>query len=231
MIGRFWRVSMSPTGASCCEGDLPRLDRLVGVGRAQVDEARRGPQDGEMLDRLVRGPVLADAHAVVREHVDDRQLHERGEPHGRAHVVDEHEERGHVGPQAAVRGHAVAHGGHGELAHAEVEVAAPRRGSLLVGHVRDPRVVGRRQVGRAADERRQMRRHGVDDLAGGGAGRDRLVVRREDRQIGVPALGAACAPRRRPSSGLGPRRRRATPRSARSTPHARRRHACPPRCC
>ena len=117
-----------------------------------------------MLDGLMRGAVLAETDAVVREHVDHRLIHERREPHRRTHVVCEHEERGDVRPQAAVQHKAVGDGGHGVLAHTEVQVAARRRRRLLGLLTLDPGVVGGRQVGGAADEARQMRRHGVDDL-------------------------------------------------------------------
>ena len=36
--------------------------------------------DGQLLDRLVRRAVLADADRVVREDVNDRQLHQGAEP-------------------------------------------------------------------------------------------------------------------------------------------------------
>jgi hypothetical protein len=50
-------------------------DDLVGVGRPQRDEAGDGAQRDELLDRLVRRTVFADADRIVREDVDDRQLH------------------------------------------------------------------------------------------------------------------------------------------------------------
>ena len=52
-------------------------------GRITI-RSRHRPQRGELLDRLVRGPVLADADRVVREDVDDRQLHQGAEPDGAA---------------------------------------------------------------------------------------------------------------------------------------------------
>ena len=60
-----------------------------------------------MLDRLVRRAVLAEADRVVREHVDDAQLHQRRHAHGVAPVVGEHEERAAVGDEAAVQREAV----------------------------------------------------------------------------------------------------------------------------
>ena len=45
-----------------------------------------------MLDRLMRGSILAVAHGVVGEDEDGRQLHEGGEANGRPRVVAEYEE-------------------------------------------------------------------------------------------------------------------------------------------
>ena len=52
---------------------------LVGVGRAQGDEPGDRAQRRELLDRLVRRAVFADADRVVREDVDDRNLHQRAQ--------------------------------------------------------------------------------------------------------------------------------------------------------
>ncbi len=55
-------------------------------------ECVSGPEDMEighhahgpgLLHRLMRGAVLAEVHRVVREHVDDLLLHQRGEAHRR----------------------------------------------------------------------------------------------------------------------------------------------------
>ena len=91
-----------------------------------------------MLDRLVGGAVLAEADRVVGPHVGDRQLHERRQPDGGAHVVGEHEERAAVDPGAAVQGDAVHHRAHAVLADAEVQhpavdVAGEVLGGLLLG--------------------------------------------------------------------------------------------------
>ena len=58
----------------------PRLDHLVGVARPQGDETRNGAQAGELLDRLVRRAVLAQADRIMGEDVDRRQLHQGGQP-------------------------------------------------------------------------------------------------------------------------------------------------------
>ena len=51
----------------------------------------------QLLDRLVRRTVLTHADRIVREDEEDRQLHQRGQPHGRAHVIAEDKERARVG--------------------------------------------------------------------------------------------------------------------------------------
>ena len=51
---------------------------------------------GQLLDRLVRRAVLADADRIVREDVDDRDLHDRAQADGRPRVVAEDEEAGAV---------------------------------------------------------------------------------------------------------------------------------------
>jgi len=74
------------------------------------------------------------------------------------------------------------------LADAEVEVVAGVGGGE-VGQPLDQRLVGRRQVRRAAEQLRDVGRDGVEHLAGRGAGGDRLVGGLEGRQRGFPAVG------------------------------------------
>ena len=65
---------MSAVGPVGVDGHLPGLGRLVGVGRADHPQLGDGPQGGHVLDRLVGGAVLAHAHRVVGERVDDLGL-------------------------------------------------------------------------------------------------------------------------------------------------------------
>ena len=157
-----------------------------------------------MLHALVRGAVLAQADAVVREDVDHAQPHQRGHAHRVAAVVAEGEEGAAVGDEAAVQRHAVERCRHAEFAHAPGQVVArtvaPGHGAALeVGEV------GAREVGRAAEQLGQQRRQRIQRvlarLAGGdgvGPGGDGLEQRREPackvcRQI---ALHAALERRR-----------------------------------
>ena len=92
--GRFWRVSASTLGRSLrFERELPALGGLDRVGRAEHQQVRDRAQRGEMLDRLMRRAVLAEADRVVRHHVDDALAHQRGEADRRAAVIGEHQER------------------------------------------------------------------------------------------------------------------------------------------
>jgi hypothetical protein len=81
MVGRFCRLSASAVGRSVCSS-APRHAQAVSLASAGRDhvEAVDGAQRGQVLDRLVRRAVLAEADRVVRPHVDDRQLHQRGQP-------------------------------------------------------------------------------------------------------------------------------------------------------
>ena len=57
-----------------------------------------------MLDRLVRGAVLAKHETIVGPNVDDRQAHQSGEANRAAHEVRENQEGRVETPQAAVQG-------------------------------------------------------------------------------------------------------------------------------
>ena len=102
----------------------PRERRLHRVGRADHGEARDRAQRVELLDRLVRRPVLAHEDRVVREDEGRARAHQRGEPERRPHVVAEHQEGAGVRQERAVERDAVRDRGHRMLAHAEVDVAA-----------------------------------------------------------------------------------------------------------
>src|SRR5262249_45222728 len=77
--------------------DAPGLNHFVRVCRAQGDESGDGAQRGQLLDRLVRAPVLAQTNGVVREDVDHRELHDRAQADRRPRVIAEDQEPGAVG--------------------------------------------------------------------------------------------------------------------------------------
>ena len=75
------------------------------------------------------------------------------------------------------------------FADAETEVAPPVGATLDLATVIDVGVVRRRQIRRAADQLRDHLRRPLDHVTGRLPGRDRFVVGREARQVGVPPVG------------------------------------------
>ena len=83
--GTACRVSARIDGVPLAvQRQLPALGRLDGVGRAEHVEVGHGPQRRQMLDRLMRGAVLAEPDRVVRHHVDDALAHQRRQADRRA---------------------------------------------------------------------------------------------------------------------------------------------------
>ncbi len=164
----FWRDRIRAVGTvDALHGAAPGRGGLVGVAGPDHVQVRDGPQRRHLLDRLVRGSVLADADRVVGPDVDDLQAGEGGQPDGAAHVVAEDQERGGVGDEAAVEGDAVGDPAHAVLANAEPDV--PPAGVVdfeepASGHVRQ---VGFGQVGRPSEELRHGAGQAVDRLAAG----------------------------------------------------------------
>ena len=70
----------------------PGLDNLVGIGRAKGDQAGNRAECRELFNRLMGRAVLADTDRVMREHVDDRQLHQGAQANRRLHVIAEDQE-------------------------------------------------------------------------------------------------------------------------------------------
>ena len=147
------------------------------------------------------GAVLAKRDAVVSEHVDDVQTHQRRQPDGRTHVVGEDQEGRAVRNQSSVRRDAVDDRAHRMLAHAEMKVAPgitpPAADGALCVHVFFGRRVEiaeslERGVGRgveirgAARQCRHTRRDGVHHLARSHARRHSLGVGGKHRHVCVP---------------------------------------------
>lgn len=175
----------------------PADGRLVGVGGPYDVEAGDRAEGGELLDGLVGGAVLAQTDGVMGPDVGDRELHQGGEPDGRAHVVAEDQERTAVGAGEALQGDAVEDRAHGVLTDAEVEraavgVAGELAGLLALRHegrlALHGGVVAPREVGRAAPQLGQHGGQRGEHVAGRLAGGDALGVRAEDGQAVGPAL-------------------------------------------
>ncbi len=82
------------------------------------------PQCGQMLHRLVSGPIFTQADAVVGVDPDAAGVGNGRQAHGRAHVVREDQEGGPKRNRPPWQGHAVDRCTHGMLAHPKVQVAA-----------------------------------------------------------------------------------------------------------
>ena len=118
--------------------DPPCHRGFVGVAGANHDQARYRAQRRQLLHRLVRRSVFADADAVVGKNVNHAAA-PSAPPGGSTGAGNRRKsERRAEGDDAAVRRHAVQRRAHAVLAHAEVDVAsgvtpAAARRALLIG--------------------------------------------------------------------------------------------------
>ncbi len=129
-----------------------------------------------MGDRLVRRAVFADGDAVMREYVDDAQLHQRREAHRWAHVVGKREERRSVRDDAAMQRHAVQNRAHAMLTNTEMDVPPAEVVTAQVAKTFERCAVGRREVGRATEQCRQVLCQHLQGGAGGTARGDLAVA-------------------------------------------------------
>eukprot|EP00982_Pelagococcus_subviridis_P002992 23048-Pelagococcus_subviridis.AAC.3 len=171
------------------DANLVRARGLVTVRGAHHEHAGHRAERREVLDRLVRGAVLADADGVVRHDEERRRAGEGGDAHRAAHVIGEDEEGGAVGLEAGgVKRDGVGDGAHAVLADAVTDVTL-RRGVLLeVAELLHERHVGRREIGGAADEAGDGGAERVEHRLGVDARRDARVLGGEARERVRPAL-------------------------------------------
>ncbi|GCC44247.1 hypothetical protein chiPu_0028071, partial [Chiloscyllium punctatum] len=160
---------------------VPGFRGLNRVGRTKHQHIRDRAQRGEMLDRLMRRPVLAEPDRVMGHHMDDADPHQRREADRRPAVIGEAQEGAAIGNEATMQRDAVHRRRHAVLADAIVDVAAvehilPHRNLRL-----RLRQVGVCEVSRAAEQVRQGLRDHIDDLLRG-------LPRREFRPLGRKAL-------------------------------------------
>lgn len=138
-----------------------------------------------MLNRLVGRAILADGDGVVGPDVQVRNLHEGGQTNGGTLVVGEHEEGAAERTGVGAQQDAVGDAAHGELAHAEVQLATelvavrPLLGGALGrgegGSALEVGLVGAAEVGGAAPEFRHDGGDGVEHGAGGATSGDTLA--------------------------------------------------------
>ena len=135
----------------------PAFGGLDRVGRAIDGQVGDQPQRLEMLDRLVRRPILAKPDRIVGHDVDDARVLQRAEADRVAAIVGEDQEGAAVRHHPAVERHAVHRRGHAELADAVIDVAPAIIGRIERLQRLGLGVVRPGQVGRAADRRRAPR--------------------------------------------------------------------------
>src|SRR5271154_7281619 len=135
----------------------------------------------------MRWAVLPEADRIMREHEDDGKLHQGAQPDGRLHIVGKDEEGRSEGANLG-QCETIQDRAHGVLADAEVQIAAARRVSFLIAGTLEckPRLGGRGEIGRAADQPWVMRSNGVEYLARRVARGKAFRVGGENRKFCVP---------------------------------------------
>ena len=171
--------------AGAVDDDLPCRGDLVAVRGADDGQVGDQPQRHDVLDRLVRGAVLADADGVVGPHEHGLGLRDGRQADRRAHVVGEHQEGAADGQHATVQRGADQGRAHGVLADAERDLRAARLvgGEQRLALERETDVAG--QIGAAGDEAGHDAVDGVEHLLGCHT-RGGLLVGAEGGQRGLP---------------------------------------------
>ncbi len=141
---------------------LPRNGALDRVARTPNVVARDQAQARQMLDRLMRRTVFAQADRIVRVDVDRLCRDQRRHAHRVACVVGEHEERRIVRDESTVQRETVADRAHAEFAHAVVDVVRGRIGGIDVLRALPDREIRAGEIRRTADELRQQRSERVE---------------------------------------------------------------------
>ena len=163
---------------SCGEG----AGGFLGVGGTDDIQAWNRAQGGDGLDRLVGRAVFSNAHGVVGENVNGREMRQRGEADRWTAVIAENEESRTAGAEDAVVGHAIHDAAHGVFADAEVEIAPCVVGAVEVAAVLDVVQRGAVQVGAAAGDERHGGADRLEHIAAGftGCNVDGRIKRRDD---------------------------------------------------
>ena len=149
---------------------LPAFGGLDRVRRAEHLEVWDRAQRRQMLDRLMRRAILAQADTVMRHDVDHALAHERGQPDRRAAIVGEDEEGRAIRHDAAMKCQTVHGGGHAVLAHPPMHVVAFEVLARDRGVMRGLGVIGAGQIGRAAKQPRHHRHQRLQHLLRGDPG-------------------------------------------------------------
>ena len=146
---------------------------------------RHRAQALQMLDRLVRGAVLAEADRIVGHDIDDARALQRAQANGGPRIIGEDEERAAVGDYAAMQRHSVHRRRHAELADAVIDIT-PR---VIFGGQGLERlglgIVRSGEVGGTANRRGNRRVDRLQRHFRGLARRDWLLIRDEPVEIGL----------------------------------------------
>ncbi len=131
--------------------------------------------------------VFAETDRIVSKNIDGSQAHHSSQANGWPHIIRENQEGTAIRDQTRGMGQTVENRAHGMLAYSEMDVAAAgsrskSRLSLQGGIIRWC------QVGRTAQQQRQVRRQGVKHQPTGLAGRHRSASRIEYRQPLLPII-------------------------------------------
>ena len=167
----------------------PALGGLDPVGGAEHQEPRDRPQGRELLDRLVRRPVLAEPDRIVRADQDHALVHQRREADRRAAIIGKYQEGAAIRDQAPVHGHAVHGRHHAVLADAIIDVAAREVAALDRLHRLGLGVVGVGEIGRAADHLGHQRGQHLERLLARLARRPGRLLRAHFPLVRVDRLG------------------------------------------
>ena len=151
---------------------FPRLGGFDRIGGADHQRIGRGAQHGQMLDRLVGRPILAQTDAVMGHDIGDGQPHQGRQPHRGAGIIGKHHEGAAIGAHAAMQRHAVHRRRHSMLADAIVDMAALTILGAEGADILGIGVVRPGEVGRAAQMFAQERVDHLERQLAGGAGGD-----------------------------------------------------------
>ena len=145
--------------------ESPRFGGFVRGGWTHDRVVRDAAERGQLLDGLMGRAVFPKSDRIVGIYVDRPPAHQGREADRRPHVVGKNEEGAAERDQPTVQRCAVEDGAHRMLADAEVEIAARAVGGIVVSNPGERGVVGRRQIGRPADQLRNAGGEGVEDRA------------------------------------------------------------------
>ena len=147
----------------------------------------------------MRGPILAQPDAVMRQHMDGPGAHQRGQTQRGPQVIGEDQKSAGIGDDAAMQRHAVHRGCHAMLAHAPMDIApgiiarTHGRNALHIGVVRAG------EVGRTADHLGHRGHQRGQRLLAGDAGADLGFALGDGGAVRIqgirPALGQAAGHR------------------------------------